>query len=120
YVLFADTAGIAQGGHACDRRRQIAEITRPRRRKGEAEEAISCLARHGGTKAQVMRSVLQLEIQVGLDVLGALSQTRQTKMPGIDSGKQVGAESPCSHFGLQIAVGTCKQMKVTLHFLIRP
>ena len=113
-LLAGDLRARGQRRHALERRREVAEVAGParRRRGGEAEELQARGPAEGHASAVALGVALELVVEVRLDVLRALAQRRHAEGPDVDAGQQVVAEAARAHAGPQVAVGPGDQLKV--------
>src|SRR5262249_52204340 len=109
-----DPSARGEGGHALDRRREVAEVAGPRGVGGgrEAQEGGPRLAEEGDLSAMSLRPALELVVEVGLDVLTALAEAGQAEGPQVDAGQQVLAEAAGLDVDAEVAVGAGDQLEV--------
>src|SRR6266700_3184359 len=116
-----DSAAERKGRHAGHRRIQIAEVSLPRGAWGEREfeKPLSGLFAESDAVACLLSDLVELELQVGLDVLGTCPEPRQRERPKVDAGQQVFAEATFSNGSEQVAVRPGDQLKIAVALAVR-
>jgi hypothetical protein len=86
-ALEGDPATLGEGAHALDRSGKVTEVAGPARlgRRRELEEALPCLPAEPHLHIVAGGPTLELVLEVGLDVLGALGETGQREGPQIEA-----------------------------------
>ena len=117
-----DAAAERKRRHAGHRRIEIAEVSLPRGAWGEREleKPLSRFFAEGDAVAGLLSELVELELEVGLDVLGSRSEARQREGPEVDAGQQVFAEAAVANGAEQVAVRAGDQLKVAVALAIRP
>ena len=117
-----NAGALRERRHARDGGIEVAEVAGPQRsrRQREPQEFFARFFAESHALTGLPRMLVQLELKIGVDILGPAAQPGKRKRPEIDPAQQVFAKPAFADGAHQIAVRPGDELEITLRFAIGP